>query len=106
MKKYVAEFIGTLSLVLFGCGSAVMSGITNTKLDGLGILGISLAFGLAVVAMAYAIGPISGCHINPAISISMLAVGKLSVQDTIGYIVAQVIGAVAAAGIVYFILSG
>ncbi len=106
MKKYVAEFIGTLSLVLFGCGSAVMSGITNTKLDGLGILGISLAFGLAVVAMAYAIGPISGCHINPAISISMLAAGKLSVQDTIGYIVAQVIGAIAGAGIVYFILSG
>ena len=69
-------------------------------------MGISLAFGLAVVAMAYAIGPISGCHINPAISISMLAVGKLSVQDTIGYIVAQVIGAGAGAGIVYFILSG
>jgi aquaporin Z len=106
MKKYVAEFIGTLSLVLFGCGSAVMSGIANTKLDGLGILGISLAFGLAVVAMAYAIGPISGCHINPAISISMLAAGKLSIQDTIGYIVAQVIGAIAGAGIVYFILSG
>jgi aquaporin Z len=88
MKKYFAEFIGTLSLLLFGCGSAVMSGLTDTKLAGLGILGISLAFGLAVVAMAYAIGAISGCHINPAISIGMLAAGKLSVQDTIGYIVA------------------
>jgi aquaporin Z len=106
MKKYIAEFIGTFSLVLFGCGSAVISGILNTGLAGLGVLGISLAFGLAVVAMAYAIGPISGCHINPAISIAMLSVGKLSVQDTIGYIVAQVLGAIAGAGVLYLVLSG
>lgn len=109
MKKYIAEFIGTLSLVLFGCGAAVVAGVSNIGvegLNGLGLLGISLAFGLAVVAMAYAIGPISGCHINPAISIAMLAVGKLSVQDTIGYVVAQILGAIAGAGILYTIVSG
>ncbi|MFZ1305645.1 MAG: aquaporin, partial [Ferruginibacter sp.] len=70
MKKLIAEFIGTFSLVLFGCGAAVVSGISTTGPAGIGLLGISLAFGLAVVAMAYAIGPISGCHINPAISIA------------------------------------
>jgi aquaporin Z len=106
MKKYVAEFIGTLSLVLFGCGAAVVSGISDTGPAGLGLLGISLAFGLAVVAMAYAIGPISGCHINPAISIAMLAAGKLSVQDAVGYVISQVLGAIAGAGILYFISTG
>ena len=78
----------------------------NTGPAGLGVLGISLAFGLAVVAMAYAIGPISGCHINPAISIAMLAAGKLSVQDTIGYVISQVLGAIAGAGALYIIVSG
>ena len=106
MKKYIAEFIGTFSLVLFGCGAAVISGVDQGELDGLGILGISFAFGLAVVAMAYAIGPISGCHINPAISIAMLAVGKLSVKDALGHIVAQIVGAIAAAGLLYIIVSG
>jgi aquaporin Z len=106
MKKYIAEFIGTFSLVLFGCGSAVISSVTHEGLAGLGVLGIALAFGLAVVAMAYAIGPISGCHINPAISIAMFSAGKLSVQDTIGYIIAQVLGAVAGAGVLYIIAGG
>jgi aquaporin Z len=108
MKKLIAEFIGTFSLVLFGCGAAAIAGTAPLEggPSGLGLLGISLAFGLAVVAMAYAIGPISGCHINPAISIAMLVAGKLSVQDAIGYIVAQFAGAVAGAGILYLLVSG
>ncbi len=106
MKKLIAEFIGTFSLVLFGCGAAVIAGISNTGPSGIGLLGISLAFGLAVVAMAYAIGPISGCHINPAISIAMLVAGKLSAKDCIGYIISQVAGAIAGAGILYLLVSG
>ena len=107
MKKYVAELIGTMSLVLFGCGAAVISG---GNIDGgpagLGLLGISFAFGLAVVAMAYTIGGISGCHINPAITIAMLVAGKISSKDAGGYIVAQFIGATIGAGILYLIASG
>lgn len=106
MKKFVAEFIGTFSLVLFGCGAAVIAGVSETGPSGIGLLGISLAFGLAVVAMAYAIGPISGCHINPAISVAMLVAGKLSAKDCIGYILAQISGAVAGSGILYLIVSG
>lgn len=106
MKKYIAELIGTFSLVLFGCGAAVVAGISSTGPSGLGLLGISLAFGLAVVVMAYAIGPISGCHINPAITISMLVAGKISVADTIGYIAGQMVGAVLAAWVLYTIQTG
>jgi aquaporin Z len=106
MKKQFAEFIGTFSLVLFGCGAAIVSGISSTGPSGIGLLGISLAFGLAVVVMAYAIGPISGCHINPAITISMLVAGKIKTGDAIGYIVAQLLGAVAAAGVLYGIQKG
>lgn len=111
MKKYFAEFIGTFSLVLFGCGAAVVSGIAGPHLSeiglsGLGLLGISLAFGLAVVAMAYAIGPISGCHINPAISISMMVAGKLNPTHTAGYVIAQMAGATAGAGVLYLVQSG
>jgi len=106
MKKQLAEFIGTFSLVLFGCGAAVVAGISSTGPSGIGLLGISLAFGLAVVVMAYAIGPISGCHINPAITISMLVAGKIKTGDAIGYIVAQLLGAVAAAGVLYGIQKG
>ena len=107
-KKYIAEFIGTFCLVLFGCGSAVIAGATADGIaaSGIGLLGISLAFGLSVVVMAYAIGPISGCHINPAISIAMLSAGHLSLKDTVGYIVAQCLGATAASGILYLILTG
>ena len=106
MKKYFAELIGTMCLVLFGCGAAVISGGNAAGLSGLGLLGISFAFGLAVVAMAYTIGGISGCHINPAITIAMLVAGKISSKDAIGYIVAQMIGATVGAGILYLIASG
>ncbi|MDP4264329.1 MAG: aquaporin Z [Bacteroidota bacterium] len=106
MKKFFAEFIGTFSLVLFGCGAAVVAGISSTGPDGIGLLGISLAFGLAVVVMAYAIGPISGCHINPAITVSMLVAGKMKAGDAAGYIVAQLAGAVAAAAVLYLIQKG
>ena len=106
MKKYFAELIGTLCLVLFGCGAAVISGGNAAGLSGLGLLGISFAFGLAVVAMAYTIGGISGCHINPAITIAMLVAGKISSKDAIGYIIAQLIGATVGAGILYVIVSG
>lgn len=106
MKKMIAEFIGTCSLVLFGCGAAVIAGVSDTGPSGIGLLGIALAFGLTVVAMAYAIGPISGCHINPAISIAMLVAGKLSAKDCTGYVIAQVAGAIAGAGILYLIVSG
>jgi len=106
MKKYLAELIGTMALVLFGCGAAVISGTDAGALSGLGLLGISLAFGLAVVAMAYTIGGISGCHINPAITIAMLVAGKISTSDAVGYVVAQFIGAVVGAGILYVIALG
>ena len=106
MKKYLAELIGTMALVLFGCGAAVISGTDAGALSGLGLLGISLAFGLAVVAMAYTIGGISGCHINPAITIAMFVAGKISISDAVGYVVAQFIGAVVGAGILYVIASG
>lgn len=105
MKKYLAELIGTFALVLFGCGAAVVSGIMAAP-AGIGLLGISLAFGLAVVAMAYAIGPISGCHINPAITIAMLVAGKIKLPHAAGYIVAQFIGATLAAYMLYIIQSG
>lgn len=106
MKKNLAEFIGTFCLVLFGCGAAVVSGISSTGPAGIGLLGISLAFGVAVVVMAYAIGPISGCHINPAITISMLVGGKISLGESIGYIIAQLLGATVAAAVLYSIQKG
>lgn len=106
MRKFLAEFIGTFALVLFGCGAAVIAGGDAAALSGLGLLGISFAFGLAVVVMAYAIGPISGCHINPAISIAMLVAGKLSAKDTISYIIAQCLGAIVASGVLYAIACG
>lgn len=99
-KKYVAEMIGTLVLVLMGCGSAVLAG------QYIGFVGIAFAFGLAVLAMVYAIGGISGCHINPAVSISMLAVGRISVKDAFFYIVAQCVGAIVGAAILYWIAIG
>lgn len=99
-KKYFAELLGTFVLVLTGCGSAVIAG------SYIGNLGVAFAFGLSVIVMVYAIGSISGCHINPAISISMLAAGKLSVKDTIFYIIAQCIGAVIASVLLYWIALG
>jgi aquaporin Z len=106
MKKLLAELIGTFALVLFGCGAAVVSGISTTGPAGIGLLGISFAFGLAVVAMAYAIGGITGCHINPAITISMLVAGKIKTGDAINYMIGQFIGATLAAGVLYVIQNG
>lgn len=88
MKRYIAELIGTMVLVLFGCGSAAIAG------QFLGFLGIAMAFGLSIVAMAYVIGDISGCHINPAVSIGMWIDGRMEVKDLIMYIVFQCIGAI------------
>lgn len=102
-SKFVAEMLGTMVLVLMGCGSAVIAGADGTT--GVGLTGISLAFGLSVVAMAYAIGHISGCHINPAISIGMVIAGRMKMGEAILYIIAQVIGAIAGAGILYLIVS-
>lgn len=106
MKKIISELFGTFCLTLFGCGAAAIAGGTVGTVSGLGLLGISLAFGLAVVIMAYTIGPISGCHINPAISIGMLAAGKLSGKDTVGYILGQCIGAILAILVLSALLHG
>ena len=100
MKKLIAEFIGTATLVFFGCGSAVLAG------PEVGQLGISFAFGLAIVAMAYGIGPISGCHVNPAVSFGAFLSGRMSVTEMVQYWVAQFLGALAGAGILYMIASG
>ena len=106
MKKFVAEFIGTFSLVLFGCGSAVIAGNAAVGPAGIGLLGISVAFGFAVVAMAYAIGGISGCHINPAVTIGVLTAGKMEAKEAISYIIAQILGAISGAGVLSLIASG
>lgn len=100
MKVYIAEIIGTATLVLFGCGSAVFAG------SSIGIVGISFAFGIAIIGMAYAIGPISGCHVNPAVSIGAYIAGRLSGKNLLGYVVSQCIGAVVGAAIVYAIAQG
>jgi aquaporin Z len=104
MKKYVAESIGTFWLVLGGCGSAVLAGAFPEL--GIGFLGVSLAFGLTVLTMAYAIGHISGCHLNPAVSIGLWAGGRFPAKDLLPYIVAQVVGAIVAGGVLYLIASG
>jgi aquaporin Z len=104
LSKFSAEFFGTMVLVLMGCGSAVIAGANGTT--GVGLLGISFAFGLSVVAMAYAIGHISGCHINPAISIGMVVAGRMKASEAALYIVAQVLGAILGAGILLLIASG
>lgn len=106
MKKLFAELIGTFALVLFGCGAAVVSGVASSGPSGIGLLGISFAFGLAVVAMAYAIGGITGCHINPAITVSMLVAGKIKAGDAGLYIIGQFAGATMAAAVLYFIQKG
>jgi aquaporin Z len=99
-----AEFIGTLWLVLGGCGSAVLAAAFPNV--GIGLLGVSFAFGLTVLTMAYAVGHISGCHLNPAVSVGLWAGGRFSATDLVPYIVAQVIGAIAGAFILYLIASG
>lgn len=100
MRKYIAEFIGTFTLVLVGCGTVVIAGAD------VGNLGISLAFGLALVAMAYGIGPVSGCHINPAVTLALFTAGRMEGRHLAGYIIAQFLGGIAAAAILLTMLNG
>ncbi len=99
-KKLIAEALGTLILVLFGCGSAVIAG------GDIGLTGISLAFGLAIVAAAYGLGAISGAHLNPAVSFGMVTSGRMSMGEFAGYAIAQIVGAILGAGVLYMIASG
>lgn len=105
MRRYIAEFVGTFTLVLFGCGAAVVAGKIG-KPEGIGILGIAFAFGFALIAMAYGIGPISGCHINPAVSLGVFVAGRMKVNDLVGYIIAQVLGGIAGAAVLAAIMGG
>jgi aquaporin Z len=100
MNKSIAEFIGTFTLVLFGCGAAAIAA------DVVGVLGIAFAFGLALIAMAYGIGPISGCHINPAVSLGVLIAGRMTPGRFVSYVIAQCLGGIAGAGVLYLIVSG
>ena len=104
MKKLGAEFIGTFWLVLGGCGSAVLAAAFPSV--GIGLAGVSLAFGLTVLTMAYAIGHISGCHLNPAVSVGLVVGGRFSAKELVQYIAAQVLGAIAAGGVLFIIASG
>ena len=105
MNKQLAEFIGTFALVFFGCGAAVVGGMGSgaTAVD---LLGIASAFGFAIVAMAYGIGPISGCHVNPAVSFGVFAAGRMSAAEMVSYWIAQVLGALLGAVVLWVILSG
>src|SRR5271170_5953708 len=100
MKRYSAEFVGTFVLVFGGCGSAVLAG------GKIGFAGIALAFGLSLLAMVYTIGPISGCHVNPAVTFGLLLSGKFEARDVPGYVIAQILGAIAAAGVLLIIAKG
>jgi aquaporin Z len=104
MNKYLAEFFGTFWLVLGGCGSAVLA--ASFPEVGIGLVGVSLAFGLTVVTMAYAIGHISGCHLNPAVSVGLWLGGRFEAGQLLPYIVAQVLGGIVAGGVLYLIASG
>ena len=104
MKAYTAEFLGTFWLVLGGCGSAVLAAAFPDV--GIGLLGVSFAFGLTVLTMAYAIGHISGCHLNPAVSIGLWVGGRFPVKKLPAYIVVQVLGGIVAGGVLYVIASG
>src|SRR5438093_13403912 len=99
MKKYAAEALGTFWLVLGGCGSAVLAAAFPHV--GIGLLGVALAFGLTVLTMAYAIGHVSGCHLNPAVSVGLLVGKRFPARDLVPYLIAQVAGAIAGAGILY-----
>jgi aquaporin Z len=104
MKKHVAELVGTFILVFGGCGSAVFSAAFPAV--GIGLLGVSLAFGLTVLGCAYALGPISGCHLNPAVTIGLCAGKRFAWKDAPGYIAAQLVGAIIAAGVLVVLLKG
>src|SRR5450432_4938779 len=103
-KRLAAEFLGTFWLVLGGCGSAVLAAAFPNV--GIGLLGVAFAFGLTVLTMAYAIGHISGCHLNPAVSVGLLVAKRFNMSDLPAYIIAQVLGGVAGAGVLYIIASG
>lgn len=111
-KRCFAEFLGTFWLVFGGCGSAVLAAVVGAKVDGapfnlgIGLVGVSLAFGLTVLTMAYAIGHISGCHLNPAVSAGLVAGGRFKASELLPYIVAQVLGGLAGAGVLFVIASG
>src|SRR6266481_9189087 len=105
MKKPTAEFIGTFTLVFFGCGAAVIAGMGSGP-TAINVLGIAFAFGLTIVAMAYGIGPVSGCHVNPAVSFGVLISGRMSGGDFVMYVIAQLLGAIAGAAALWVILSG
>lgn len=100
VKKYLAELVGTFILVLFGCGCAVVAG------DKVGVVGIAFAFGFALIGAAYGIGPISGCHINPAVSLGVWVAGRMKTADLVGYIIGQCVGAIIAAGLLSIIAGG
>src|SRR3982751_5295498 len=100
MKRYAAEFVGTFVLVFASCGAAVIAG------DVIGFLGVSLAFGLSLLAMVYAIGPISGCHINPAVTLGILITKKMDARYAAGYVVAQILGAIVASALLLLIVKG
>lgn len=100
MKKALAEFIGTFILVFFGCGAAVIAGAE------IGVVGISFAFGLALIGAAYGIGPISGCHINPAVSLGALIADRMEIDDFVRYVIAQILGAIAGAGVLFLLMQG
>lgn len=104
MKKYLAELLGTMVLTLMGCAAAVSLNCTNG--DAASVVGTAVAFGLSVVAMAYTIGGVSGCHINPAITLGVLLSGRMSAKDAVGYWVAQVIGGIVGAALLYAITTG
>src|SRR5438045_2027757 len=104
MRRYLAELIGTAVLVLVGCGAIAIGGY-GASLP-LGVVPIGLAFGLAVMAMAYVVGPVSGCHINPAVTVAMVAAGRMPINEAIGYIVSQLVGGVVGALILVLILLG
>jgi aquaporin Z len=105
MNKMLAEFIGTFTLVLFGCGAAVIAG-PAVGATTVGILGVSFAFGLAIVAMAYGIGGVSGCHVNPAVSVGVWIAGRMPTGEMIQYVIAQCLGAIAGTAVLYLIMSG
>ena len=111
-KRGAAEFIGTFWLVFGGCGSAVLAAVFGAKLEGtpidigINLLGVSFAFGLTVLTMAYAVGHISGCHLNPAVSVGLVAGGRFPAKELVPYVVAQVLGALAGAAVLYVIASG
>jgi aquaporin Z len=100
MNRYLAELVGTFVLVVGGCGAAVLAG------DKIGFLGVSFAFGLSLLAMVYAIGPISGCHVNPAVTLGLLLTKKFDVRDAGGYVVAQIVGAIVGAAVVLLVANG